>query len=93
MDEECKVPKGTDGTLLAKWNDNLQSRPCYVKPKVSKGTFGIKQYAGEVRFQGVLTIKRAMKVVYTSSGFMDKNKDAIPEDIIDLLAKSKVNRL
>ena len=48
LDEECKVPKGSDTTWLGKMNDTLATKPSYVKPKIVKANFGIRHFAGEV---------------------------------------------
>jgi myosin-5 len=48
LDEECRIPKGTDETYLSKLHENLGKNECYVKPRTAKSCFGIKHYAGEV---------------------------------------------
>ena len=48
LDEECKVPKGSDASWLGKMNDSLAVKPSYVKTKIVKANFGIKHFAGEV---------------------------------------------
>jgi myosin-7 len=71
LDEECKVPKGNDETYLAKLHEAHKKNENYVCPKTAKGVFGIKHYAGEVTYQVV--------------NFMDKNKDAVQEEVAELL--------
>ncbi|KAJ3090132.1 cytochrome c oxidase subunit 1 [Quaeritorhiza haematococci] len=74
LDEETKFPKGTDDSWLQKMDQALGKHAYYIKPRTAKGLFGIKHYAGEV--------------MYTVAGFLDKNKDAIAEEIYDLFQKS-----
>ena len=70
LDEECKVPKGTDDTFLAKIHEAHAKNEYYVKPRTATPVFGIKHYAGEVTYQ--------------IAGFMDKNKDSIQDEIFEL---------
>lgn len=44
MDEETKVPKGTDEGWLAKLDQNFSKHVYFVKPKTSRGVFGIKVF-------------------------------------------------
>ncbi|KAJ3226145.1 cytochrome c oxidase subunit 1 [Clydaea vesicula] len=48
LDEETKFPKGSDESWLSKLDQNFSKHAYYVKPKISKGVFGIKHYAGEI---------------------------------------------
>ncbi|KAJ3396223.1 cytochrome c oxidase subunit 1 [Lobulomyces angularis] len=77
LDEETKFPKGSDESWLSKLDQNFSKHAYYVKPKISKGVFGIKHYAGEV--------------LYTVSGFLEKNKDSIPEELSELFKKSSIS--
>jgi myosin-7 len=45
MDEETKFPKGTDEGWLAKLDQNFSKHVYFVKPKTSRGVFGIKVYS------------------------------------------------
>ncbi|RKO92668.1 P-loop containing nucleoside triphosphate hydrolase protein [Blyttiomyces helicus] len=75
LDEETRFPKGTDESWLGKQDTANAKHAYYIKPKMQKGVFGIKHYAGEV--------------LYTVSGFLEKNKDAIQEEIYELVQASK----
>lgn len=77
LDEETKFPKGTDESWLQKLEQNFSKHLHYIKPKTLKGVFGIKHYAGEV--------------IYDVTGFLEKNKDSISEDLIDIIKKSKIS--
>ncbi|CAG0891319.1 unnamed protein product [Darwinula stevensoni] len=51
MDEECMMPKGTDQTLLAKFNTTYSKDKIYLKPTRHKTqSFGIAHFAGEVYY-------------------------------------------
>ena len=47
----------------------------YSKPKVANGQFGIHHYAGEV--------------FYTTQGFLEKNRDTFPDDLLNTLKESR----
>jgi myosin heavy subunit len=51
LDEETRVPKGSDKSWHDKLNNQHEKHKHYVKPKKATGTFGIKHYAGEVFFK------------------------------------------
>ncbi|XP_004605551.2 myosin-IIIa [Sorex araneus] len=74
LDEESRFPKATDQTLVEKFEDNLKSQ-YFWRPKSFGISFGIHHYAG--------------KVLYNASGFLAKNRDTLPTDIVLLLRSSE----
>lgn len=63
IDEECKMPKGNDSSLLDKLFKTHGTQKTFVKPKINKkAVFGIQHYAGTVyyssagEFEGFLNI-------------------------------------
>jgi myosin heavy subunit len=74
IDEELKVPKSTDATLLANMHKQHEKNKYYVKPKISKPIFGVNHFAGEV--------------TYVVEGFMEKNKDQLNDDLVQTLLSS-----
>ncbi|XP_042658011.1 myosin-IIIa isoform X4 [Tyto alba] len=76
LDEESQFPQATDRTLVEKFEDNLKSK-YFWRPKRVDLTFGIYHYAG--------------KVLYNASGFLAKNRDTLPADIVLLLRSSENN--
>ncbi|XP_062983926.1 myosin-IIIa [Elgaria multicarinata webbii] len=74
LDEESRFPRATDQTLVEKFEDNLKSK-YFWRPKRIDLTFGIYHYAG--------------KVLYNASGFLAKNRDTLPADIVLLLRSSE----
>ncbi|XP_032090939.1 myosin-IIIa [Thamnophis elegans] len=77
LDEESSFPQATDQTLVEKFEDNLKSK-YFWRPKRIDLTFGIYHYAGQV--------------LYNVNGFLAKNRDTLPDDII-LLLRSSQNHL
>ncbi|XP_046908085.1 unconventional myosin-VIIa-like [Hypomesus transpacificus] len=76
IDEESKFPKGTDATMLNKLNSQHKLNINYIPPKNSYQTqFGIQHFAGVVH--------------YETRGFLEKNRDSLHTDIIQLVHSSK----
>ncbi|XP_042648774.1 unconventional myosin-VIIa isoform X2 [Tyto alba] len=76
IDEESKFPKGTDTTMLHKLNSQHKINTNYIPPKNNYETqFGINHFAGIV--------------YYETKGFLEKNRDTLHGDIIQLVHSSK----
>uniref|UniRef100_A0A8C3PG58 Myosin VIIA n=1 Tax=Chrysemys picta bellii TaxID=8478 RepID=A0A8C3PG58_CHRPI len=76
IDEESKFPKGTDTTMLHKLNSQHKLNTNYIPPKNNHETqFGINHFAGVV--------------YYETKGFLEKNRDTLHGDIIQLVHSSK----
>ncbi|KAJ4726231.1 myosin 2 [Melia azedarach] len=70
LDEESNFPKATDLTFANKLKQHLGSNSCF---KGERGrAFSVRHYAGEVR--------------YDTNGFLEKNRDPLQTDIIQLLS-------
>ncbi|KJE96920.1 myosin 10 [Capsaspora owczarzaki ATCC 30864] len=74
LDEEARFPKGTDETMLGKFNEQHGTGAFYLKPRMAAKAFGIKHYAGDVQ--------------YEVAGFLDKNRDTFREDLVAMLQES-----
>lgn len=70
LDEESNFPKATDLTFATKLKQHLDTNPCFKGER--SGTFSIHHYAGEV--------------LYDANGFLEKNRDPLHSDIIQLLS-------
>ncbi|XP_075968108.1 myosin VIIAa [Anarhichas minor] len=76
IDEESRFPKGTDTTMLNKLNHQHKLNTYYIPPKNNHETqFGIQHFAGVV--------------YYETRGFLEKNRDTLYGDIIQLVHSSK----
>lgn len=73
LDEECKVPGGSDSRFLHKvrmvQNEYLEA------PKLAKDLFKIKHYAGPVS--------------YSCSGFLEKNRDTVHTHLVEMMQISQ----
>lgn len=80
LDEECKMPKGTDDTWAQKlYNTHLNKCALFEKPRMSNKAFIIKHFADKVEYQ--------------CEGFLEKNKDTVFEEQIKVLKSSKFKML
>uniref|UniRef100_A0AAZ3S3L6 Myosin VAb n=1 Tax=Oncorhynchus tshawytscha TaxID=74940 RepID=A0AAZ3S3L6_ONCTS len=77
LDEECKMPKGSDDTWAQKlYNTFLKKSDLFDKPRMSNKAFIILHFADKVEYQ--------------CEGFLEKNKDTVNEEQIIVLKLSKV---
>jgi myosin V len=76
IDEECLIPKGNDVTFASKvykaWDDHVRFSASRIQK--ANGNFTIIHYAGPVE--------------YSTSGFLEKNKDTLHQEAVDLLVHS-----
>ncbi|KAF9680424.1 hypothetical protein SADUNF_Sadunf06G0119800 [Salix dunnii] len=75
LDEACMFPKSTHETFAQKLYQTFKNNKRFIKPKLSRTSFTISHYAGEV--------------VYLADQFLDKNKDYVVAEHQDLLTASK----
>uniref|UniRef100_A0A8C4TCA4 Unconventional myosin-Va n=1 Tax=Erpetoichthys calabaricus TaxID=27687 RepID=A0A8C4TCA4_ERPCA len=80
LDEECRMPKGTDDTWAQKlYNTHLNKCDLFQKPRLSNRAFIIQHFADKVEYQ--------------CEGFLEKNKDTVYEEQIHVLKLSKFELL
>ncbi|KAF1866956.1 hypothetical protein Lal_00018342 [Lupinus albus] len=70
LDEESNFPRASDLTLANKLKQHLNANPCF-KEEMGRA-FSVRHYAGEV--------------LYDTNGFLEKNRDPLPSDSIQLLS-------
>ncbi|CAH0473560.1 unnamed protein product [Peronospora belbahrii] len=76
IDEECVMPKGNDTTLASKLYRACGSHSRFEASRIqqARGLFTIVHYAGHVE--------------YSSNGFLEKNKDVLHQEAVDMLVYS-----
>ncbi|KAF0043413.1 hypothetical protein F2P81_004750 [Scophthalmus maximus] len=80
LDEECKMPKGSDDSWAQKlYNTHLKTCSLFEKPRMSNRAFIIQHFADKVEYQ--------------CDGFLEKNKDTVNEEQINVLKASKFDLL
>jgi len=75
LDEEVAFPKATDMTLLEKMHKGLAATKSYERPLGNEEFFSVHHYAGRVRYE-----------VY---GFLEKDRDTLPVDVMAALRISE----
>uniref|UniRef100_A0A4W6CK68 Methyl-CpG binding domain protein 3b n=1 Tax=Lates calcarifer TaxID=8187 RepID=A0A4W6CK68_LATCA len=80
LDEECRMPKGSDDSWVRKlYNQHLTGKPHphFQKPRMSNSAFIILHFADTVQ--------------YECDGFLDKNRDTVFEELVNILKASQVH--
>uniref|UniRef100_A0AAZ3QH52 Myosin VC n=1 Tax=Oncorhynchus tshawytscha TaxID=74940 RepID=A0AAZ3QH52_ONCTS len=75
LNEECLFPQGTDQNWLQKLYNYLVDNPLFEKPRMSNKAFIIQHFADKVEYQ--------------CRGFLEKNRDALYEELVDTMRTSK----
>ncbi|KAJ1530956.1 hypothetical protein ONE63_005792 [Megalurothrips usitatus] len=75
LDEESRFPRASDRTLVDKFHCNMKSR-FYVRPKGNALCFAVCHYAG--------------RVVYQAEGFLEKNRNFLPPEVIQVVRRSSI---
>lgn len=73
LDEESRLPMGTDDQFVTKLHHNFASNKhdFYKKPRFGKSSFTVCHYAVDVN--------------YESEGFIEKNRDTVPDEHMKIL--------
>ncbi|XP_072574052.1 unconventional myosin-Vc isoform X2 [Paramormyrops kingsleyae] len=80
LDEECLFPQGTDQNWLQKlYNNYLDKNALFEKPRMSNQAFVIQHFADKVEYQ--------------CRGFLEKNRDVLYEELVDIMKDSKFHLL
>ncbi|ORY26880.1 P-loop containing nucleoside triphosphate hydrolase protein [Naematelia encephala] len=77
LDEESRLPAGADASLASKLHQQLakpQHKDVFKKPRFNQNAFTIAHYAHDV--------------TYDVDGFIDKNRDTVPDEHLALLQNS-----
>ncbi|KAI0050026.1 myosin 5 [Auriscalpium vulgare] len=78
LDEEARLPAGTDSSFLQKLYSQItkpETKEVFKKPRFGNSAFTIAHYA--------------LDVTYEVDGFLEKNRDTVPEEHMNLLATTK----
>ncbi|XP_062707917.1 unconventional myosin-XV [Aedes albopictus] len=74
LDDESNFPRANDLSFLEKCHYNHALNELYSRPRIGAQEFGITHYAGQVW--------------YCVEGFLEKNRDALRMDVVELLSSS-----
>ncbi|KAK7507605.1 hypothetical protein BaRGS_00001540, partial [Batillaria attramentaria] len=75
LDDECNFPQSRDHSFLEKCHFHHSGNPLYDKPRMSDPEFYIVHYAGRIK--------------YNVLHFIEKNKDTLRSDVVELMCESK----
>ncbi|KAJ3008377.1 hypothetical protein NUW54_g3175 [Trametes sanguinea] len=78
LDEESRLPSGTDQSFLQKLHNQLakpENAKVFKKPRFGNSAFTIAHYA--------------LDVTYEVEGFLEKNRDTVPDEHMALLQNTK----
>ena len=78
LDEECRLPKGSDQNWCQKLYDKHIKHGHFEKPRMSMTSFVIRHFADNVEYQ--------------MGGFLEKNRDTVLEEQINILKASQVRQ-
>eukprot|EP00392_Amoebophrya_sp_AT5.2_P002842 g2847.t1 len=76
LDEELNVNKATFETYAAKVNKNFEKHKRFVKNRFARPSFGVRHFAGEVE--------------YSCNGWLEKNLDEPPREIVAIMRDQSV---
>ncbi|XP_069363940.1 unconventional myosin-Va isoform X1 [Maniola hyperantus] len=79
LDEECRVPQGSDHGFVAKLHDKCAKYPHFLKPRFGNAAFIIKHFADNVEYQ--------------CGGFLEKNRDTVLEEQLECIKSATCCRL
>lgn len=91
LDEESRFPQSTEFTLVNKWRENLNSSHfTTMSPSSSLSRkAAVSQKNLSIDFQPFFTITHyAGKIEYSAKDLLEKNRDYVPVEIIDLFLQS-----
>lgn len=76
LDEESRLPMGSDESFVTKLHHNFsnEKHSFYKKPRFGKSAFTVCHYA--------------VDVTYESDGFIEKNRDTVPDEHLEVLRNS-----
>jgi len=78
LDEECRVPKGSDKSWVDKLYEKCKKWEHFAKPRLSQTAFLVTHFADQVE--------------YECEGFLHKNRDTVMEEQVTIL-KASTNSL
>ncbi|CAF2375092.1 unnamed protein product [Rotaria sp. Silwood2] len=92
IDEESRFPKATDYTLVDKLNANFSTSPLYIRSKSSFSSSSISSASSSTHqsIPSFSIIHFAGQVQYDARGFLEKNRDYLAPEIIQILRSSNV---
>lgn len=74
LDEECRMPNGSDASWLSKLNEKCTKYKHYDKPRFGNLAFLVKHFSDTVQ--------------YECKGFLEKNRDTVSKELVSVIQES-----
>ncbi|XP_039433322.1 unconventional myosin-Va isoform X2 [Culex pipiens pallens] len=76
LDEECRMPRGSDESWVGKLMEKCTKYKHFDKPRFGTSAFLIKHFSDTVQ--------------YESQGFLEKNRDTVSKELVNVLRMSEM---
>lgn len=77
LDEECRMPNGSDSSWVAKLNEKCAKYKHYDKPRFGTSAFLVKHFSDTVQ--------------YECKGFLEKNRDTVSKELVSVFQQSDMD--
>lgn len=77
LDEECRMPNGSESSWIAKLNDKCSKFKHFEKPRFGTSAFLVKHFSDTVQ--------------YESFGFLEKNRDTVSKELVSVIEASDMS--
>ncbi|XP_075169246.1 dilute class unconventional myosin isoform X2 [Haematobia irritans] len=77
LDEECRMPKGSDESWARKLVEKCTKFPHFEKPRFGNTSFSVKHFSDTVE--------------YDVNGFLEKNRDTVSKELANVIRTSKMS--
>ncbi|KAG5676919.1 hypothetical protein PVAND_006716 [Polypedilum vanderplanki] len=77
LDDECRVPNGSDDSWIVKLNEKCGKYKHFEKPRFGMTAFLVKHFSDTVQ--------------YESFGFLEKNRDTVSKELVNVVQQSDVD--
>lgn len=77
LDEECRMPNGSDSSWVSKLNEKCAKYKHYDKPRFGTSAFLVKHFSDTVQ--------------YECQGFLEKNRDTVSKELVGVIQESDMS--
>jgi len=77
LDEECRMPNGSDNSWVGKLNEKCSKYKHYEKARFGTSSFLVKHFSDTVQ--------------YECAGFLEKNRDTISKELVNVIQQSDMD--
>lgn len=79
LDDECRMPNGSDVSWVGKLNEKCSKYKHFEKPRFGTSAFLVKHFSDTVQ--------------YECSGFLEKNRDTVSKELVNVIQQSDMDFL